>query len=119
PHCGVAHDIAKVDEAAGERPESAPAIDRPAREENGAVLLGECGADDLRIQIEDEPAARAHVLLPLVRWHRLAGGRRATERAEADRVRSQDARRGVGAHVSEYSTGARDGRNASARRRAH
>src|SRR5207248_9257969 len=54
---------------------------------------------DLGVQIEDEAAGAAHGLLALVRGHRGAAQRARAERAEADRVGSQQAERLV-AHES-------------------
>src|SRR2546430_8986598 len=109
PHRGVRHGLAEVDEAARERPEPAPGADRPAREQDGAVLLGERGADDLGAQIEDEAAARAHVLLALVGRHRLAARRRPAQRAEAARAPRQEPGCATGAPGSEPKPPIRDG----------
>ena len=91
--------LAEVHEPAGKRPQPAPGVDGPSRQQHGAVLLGEGRADDLRAQVEDEAAARAHLLLALVRGHGLGGERGAAEGTEADRRRGEDAMPVIVAHA--------------------
>src|SRR2546421_9691663 len=66
---GVGDGLTEVDESTGKRPQSTAGIDRAAREENPAVLLGNRAGHHLRIEIEDEAAAGAHGLLALIGRH--------------------------------------------------
>src|SRR5207249_3482551 len=91
----VGHRLAEVDESAGERPQPAPGIDRAAREQDPAVLLGDRAGHHLRIEIEDEAAARADGLFALIGRHRLPAERARAERTEADRLRREHAIRAV------------------------
>src|SRR5205807_4627736 len=65
--------------------------DRASREEDAALVLGNRAGDELRIEIEDEPAASAHGMFALIGGDGLARERRAAERAEARRGRRERA----------------------------
>ena len=53
-------------------------------QQNASLLLGDGGPHQLRIQIEDEPAARADGVLAVIGRYRLSDQGRPAQRAEPD-----------------------------------
>ena len=59
-HGGRLHLLAAIDVAAGEHPLAVAGLDRAPDEHDVIALVADDGADrDLRIEVEDEPAAHA------------------------------------------------------------
>src|SRR5262249_58516931 len=92
---GVGDRLTEIDEPAGKRPQAPAGIDRAPRQQDSSVLLGNRAGHHLRIEIEDEAAARAHRLLALIGWHCLATERSRAERTEPNRLRREHAVRVV------------------------
>ena len=57
---GVAHALAEVHEPAGKRPQPAPGVDGPAREQHLPVLLGDGPGDETRSDRERWKKAIRH-----------------------------------------------------------
>src|SRR5207245_10269162 len=77
-------------EPAGKGQQAASGIDRAARQQDGAALRGNRRGHDLRIQIEHEPAARAHLLLAVIGRDRLDREPRPAKWTVRDGRRRQD-----------------------------
>src|SRR5204863_9051914 len=92
-HRGVRRSLAEIDEPARERPFALRRADRPARQQNPAVLFRNRRGDELGIEVEHEAAPGAYRVLLPTGWQALAAKRAPAERAEPDRARRQDALR--------------------------
>src|SRR5262249_36007218 len=79
--------LAAVDVAAGKHPLAVARLDRAPHEDERAARVDDRADGDLRIDVEDEPAARARRPLRLARLEQTPLERAAAARAEAVRVR--------------------------------